>query len=55
MTRLRKIPLACLLHLANNIAKEMVLSYPPEEAVIYNQSVLKKLRLTQPEAEGLRE
>ena len=48
-------PLSCLLHLANNICKEMGLCYPPEENVEYNLSVLQQMELSNEDVQRLKE
>ena len=47
-------PLEGLLHIANNLSKDIGLSYPYEEAGVYNDSVLTKLNLDAGRLDALR-
>ena len=47
--------LQCLLHVANNISKEIGFGYPPEQEVTYNPAVLNALSMSKEELDGIRE
>jgi HD-like signal output (HDOD) protein len=47
--------LVCLVHLANNVCKELGLGYLSEEKVVYSKSVLKKLRLKRSSVTAVKE
>ena len=47
--------LGCLLHIANNICKELGLCYPPEDDVKYNSVVLEQTGLSLEDIRGHRE
>ena len=47
--------LVCLVHLANNVCKELGLGYLPEEKVVYSKPVLKKLRLKRSQVTAVKE
>ena len=48
-------PLSCLIHMADNLCKELGLSYLPEEPSRYDPRVLKKLKLVEDNIPVLRE
>ena len=47
-------PLVCLIHVANNLCKELGLGYLPSETATYRSSVLTTLRMTQDDMADLR-
>jgi HD-like signal output (HDOD) protein len=47
--------LAGLIHISNNLCKDLGLGYHPEEVGVYSESVLEKLNLTEEDIEGLKE
>ncbi len=48
------VPLACLVHLANNLSKELGLGYLPEEKTDYNSTMLKVLALDKKKLRAIR-
>ena len=48
-------PLTCLIHLADNLCKELGLSYLPDEKVAYSREVLRALKLKREEMDELKE
>lgn len=46
-------PLACLIHVADNIAKDLGLGYFPQEQAVYSPAILRILRLSESQAKGL--
>ena len=47
-------PLVCLIHVANNLSKDLGMGYFPKEQGVYSASVLNTLRLTRADLQGLR-
>ena len=48
-------PLVCLIHMADNLCKDLGLSYLPDEISRYDPRVLKKLKLVEDNISVLRE
>lgn len=46
--------LQCLLHIANNMTKEIGFAYPPEVEVTYNPAVLEALSMSREDIDGIR-
>jgi HD-like signal output (HDOD) protein len=49
------LPLTCLIHLANNLCKELGLSYLSEEKTTYSREVLRAMKLKREEVDALKE
>ena len=47
--------LVCLIHLANNLSKELAMGYLPDEQPYYNPIVLEKLELSESDVERIRD